>query len=257
MLEYKEVQDHFTVVFGPAEEDNTYYIEQMFQKCAKELPKQVRYVPNGAILLDYLTGREYLEEIMRQYKVDGQDTVDFLAEYFDLPLDIQLLDMSYEQNKFVALVGGILSEPKLLILDRPFEYFSKEESLKLLKILDWIHRKGIAIVIATAHYEDVCDYGDAYVYIRDGELIEQAIENKEENFVKKIVVKKGDFETLSTYLGEPDKKGMDGVTYYSSLDWVEIALILREGNIEDRNVVISMATKEELLDMKEEMNVSE
>lgn len=257
MLEYKEIQNHFTVVFGPEEEDNTYYIEQMFQKCVKELPKQVRYVPKGAILLDYLTGREYLQEVIRQYKVEDQETMDFLAEYFELPLDIQLLDMSYEQNKFVALVGGILSEPKVLILDRPFEYFSKEESLKLLKILDWIHRKGIAIVIATEHYEDVFDYGDAYVYIRDGELIEQAIENKEENFVKKIVVKKGDLETLSRYLGKPDKSGIEGVTFFSSLDWVKIALILQEGNVEDRDVVISMATKEELLDMKEEMNVSE
>lgn len=257
MLEYRDVQNHFTVVFGPEEEDNTYYIEQMFQKCVKELPKQVRYVPKGAILLDYLTGREYLQEVNCQYKVEDKETMDFLAEYFELPLDVQLLDMSYEQNKFVALVGGILSEPKVLILDRPFEYFSKEESLKLLKILDWIHRKGVAIVIATEHYEDVCDYGDAYVYIRDGELIEQALENKEENFVKKIVVKKGDFSTLSRYLGKPDKNGIEGVTFFSSLDWVKIALILREGNVKDRDVVISMATKEELLDMKEEMNVSE
>ena len=257
MLEYKEVQNHFTVVFGPEEEDNTYYIEQIFQKCAKELPKQVRYVPKGAILLDYLTGREYLKEVIRQYKVEDKESMNVLAEYFDLLLDIQLLDMSYEQNKFVALIGGMISEPKLLILDSPFEYFSKEESLKLLRVLDWIHRKGVAIVIATTHYEDVCNYGDAYVYIRDGELIEQAIENKEENFVKKIVVKKGDFLTLSRYLGKPDGNGIEGVTFFSNLDWVKIALILREGNVADRDVVISMATKEELLDMKEEMNVSE
>lgn len=264
MLEYKEIQNHFTVVFGPEEEDNTYYIEQMFQKCAVELQGQVRYVPNGAILLDYLTGREYLEEIVRQYKVEDKESMEELAEYFDLPLDTQLLDMSYEQNKFVALVGGIVSEPKVLILDRPFEYFSKEESLKLLEILKWIYSKGVAIVIATKHYEDVCDYGDAYVYIRDEELIEHAIENKEENFVKKIVVKKGDFATLSRYLGKPAGNGIEGVTYYSSLDWVKIALILREGKVADRDAIISMATKEELLDMKypsekkeEEWNVSE
>ena len=257
MLEYKEVQDHFTVVFGPTEEDNTYYIEQMFQKCAKELPKQVRYAPKGAILLDNLTGREYLKEVIRQYKVEDKESMYLLAEYFDVPLDIQLLDMSYEQNKFVALIGGMISEPKALILDRPFEYFSKEESLKLLKILDWIHRKGVAIVIATPHYEDVYDYGDAYVYIRDGELIEQAIENKEENFVKKIVVKKGNLLILARYLGEPAKNGIEGVTFFSNLSWGEIALILREANVADRDVVISMASKEELLDMKEEMNVSE
>ena len=58
MLEYKEIADHFTVVFGPEKEDNTYYIEQMFEKCRAELPKQVRYVPHGALLLEHLTGRE-------------------------------------------------------------------------------------------------------------------------------------------------------------------------------------------------------
>lgn len=264
MLEYNQIQNHFTVVFGPNEDDNTYYIEQTFQKCSNELPGQVRYVPNGAILMDYLTGREYLEEVIRQYKTEDKESMEELAEYFDVPLDTQLLDMSYEQNKFVALIGGIISEPKALILDRPFEYFAKEESLKLLEILKWIHSKGVSIVIATKHYEDVCDYGDSYVYIRDEELIEQAVENKEENFVKKIVVKQGDVSVLSRYLGKPAEKGMEGVTYFSSLDWVKIALILREGKVADRDVVISMATKEEILDMKypaekkeEEMNVSE
>lgn len=264
MLEYKEIQTHFTVVFGSNEEDNTYYIEQIFQKCLSELPGEVRYVPNGVILMDYLTGREYIEEIIRQYKVEDKESMEELAEYFGVPLDVQLLDMSYEQNKFVALIGGIVSEPKVLILDMPFEYFSKEESLKLLEILKWIHGKGVAVVIATKHYEDACYYGDAYVYIRDGELIEQTLEDKVENFVKKIVVKKGDFATLSRYLGKPAGNGIEGVTYYSSLDWVKIALILRESKVADRDVVISMATKEELLDMKypkenkeEDMNVSE
>lgn len=264
MLEYKDIENHFTVVFGPEEEDNTYYIEQMFQKCTRELPKQVRYVPNGALLLDYLTGREYLKEVMRQYKVEDKERVNELAEYFEFPLDTQLLDMSYEQNKFVALIGGIISEPKALILDRPFEFFSKEEALKLLEVLKQMQSKGTAIVIATKHYEDVFDYGDAYVYIRDEELIEHAIENKNENFVKKIVVRKGDFSNLSRNFGEPYKNGIEGMTYFSGFDWEKIALILRESKVADRDVVISMATKEDLLDRKypsekkeEEMNVSE
>lgn len=250
MLEFKDIEKHITVVFGPQEEDNSYYIEQIFQKCLEELSRQVRYVPNGAIFLDYLTGREYLKEIIRRYKVEDEEFIDELAEYFGLSLDSQLLDMSYEQNKFVALIGGMLSRPQLLILDRPFEYFSKEESLKLLEVLKRLQKEGMSIVIATKHYEDACDYGDAYVYIRDEELIEQAVENKKENFMKKIVVKDTKVTDLLQSFGEPARCGLDGKTYFSSLGWLEIAHVLQEAKVSDRDVVISMATKEELLDMK-------
>ncbi|MBQ2900554.1 MAG: hypothetical protein IJE49_01740 [Agathobacter sp.] len=257
MLEYKEIQNRFTVVFGPEQEDNTYYMEQMFQKCRQEVDRLVRYVPHGVLLLEQLTGREYLEEVAYQYKIEDTEIIQELAEHFELPLDLQLLDMTYEQNKFVAILGGIISEPKVLLLDRPFEYFTQEESLKLLEILKWIYGKGVAIVIATEHYEDVHDNATFYVYLRDGEMIEQAEEDKGANFVKKLVIKKGDFAEVSRYLGKPVAQGVEGVTYYTDLDWVKVALILREGKVADRDVNILMATKEELLNMKYPAEIKE
>ena len=90
------------------------------------LCKQIlAYVPDNPDLYDYLTGIQYLNFLADIFKVDARERTQRIGDYADqFALTVNLGDLissySHGMKQKLALMGALLHEPKLLILDEPF-----------------------------------------------------------------------------------------------------------------------------------------
>lgn len=122
---------------------------------------QIGYVPEEVVLLDSLTPREFLEFTASIRKLDRNAvnsklerlTSAFqLTQYFDTP--IAALSMGNKQK--VAIIGALMHEPRLLILDEPLIGLDARSS-KILKELITFHAKKGGAVIFSTHIMEVAE----------------------------------------------------------------------------------------------------
>jgi len=175
-------------------------------------------------------------------------------QYFGIDLSQELLDMTYEENKLVALMGGMVTMPELLILEHPFYYLSKEMRRKLLELLAKLHDKGITILLATDKYEDVAGYADSYIYIRDGEIIPSDVAAQKATALKMVKVRGERSEIFEQMVGRPVGKIPGGYYYISGLSWQELVDAIKQASINDRDVYVDMAHLDEVLDLMHKPN---
>ncbi len=87
------------------------------------LCKQIlAYVPDNPDLYDYLTGIQYLNFLADIFKVDARERTQRIGDYAEqFALTVNLGDLissySHRMKQKLALMGALLHEPKLLILD--------------------------------------------------------------------------------------------------------------------------------------------
>ena len=87
--------------------------------------KLLAYVPDNPDLYDYLTGMQYLNFMADVFGVSAEDREARIREYGELfGLTINLGDsissFSHGMKQKLALMGALIHDPKLLILDEPF-----------------------------------------------------------------------------------------------------------------------------------------
>ena len=90
-----------------------------------ECKKLLAYVPDNPDLYDYLTGMQYLNFMADVFGVSAEDREARIREYGELfGLTINLGDsigsFSHGMKQKLALMGALIHDPKLLILDEPF-----------------------------------------------------------------------------------------------------------------------------------------
>ena len=92
------------------------------------------YVPDNHSVYENLTGREYVNFIADIYKVSQEDRTRRINKYAKLldiedSLDLQIKGYSHGMQQKVCIMGALVHEPKLWILDEPFlviDHYSRE-----------------------------------------------------------------------------------------------------------------------------------
>jgi len=121
----------------------------------------IGYVPEDVLLFDSLTPREFLEFVASVRRLGADEANDRIARmvkafrmesYFDAP--IATLSLGTKQK--VAVMGALLHDPPLLILDEPLNGLDARTS-RILKELVSLHvRKGGAAIFCT-HVMEVAE----------------------------------------------------------------------------------------------------
>ena len=105
--------------------------------------KVCAYIPDNPDIYEYLTGIQYLNFIADIYQVPGkvrEERIRREAEEFGIfPVLGDLVSTySHGMRQKLVLIGALLHEPKLLILDEPFVGLDPEASL-ILKGIEFLH----------------------------------------------------------------------------------------------------------------------
>lgn len=117
------------------------------------------------LLFEQFTSLEFIEYVCEIYEVKKEGLIEkaySLMDYFDIKdfAKIKVNKLSSGSRKKLAFVTSVLVEPKLLLLDEPFESVDVISIERMKNIIRRLKEKGVTIII-TSHIlevvENLCD----------------------------------------------------------------------------------------------------
>jgi len=140
--------------------------------------KNFFYIPQKPIFYDYLTGVEYLNWISKIYKVNSP--VDELLKKFDILADSNRLMQEYSEGmiKKIVLIGAILSDAPILILDEVFSGLDPVAVYDFKVLLKNLIDEGKTIIFVSHILESVEKLCDQVIMMKNGLIVEFLDENR-------------------------------------------------------------------------------
>lgn len=141
-----------------------------------ECKSRLAYVPDNPDLYEYLTGIQYLNFVADVFGISAkerQERIQKEAEEFEILSALGDLISSYSHGmkQKLALIGALIHQPKLLILDEPFVGLDPKAALLLKNKMKALCEKGTAVFFST-HVLDVAEkLCNKVAIIRQGNLV--------------------------------------------------------------------------------------
>ncbi|HHT20349.1 MAG TPA: ABC transporter ATP-binding protein [Tissierellia bacterium] len=136
------------------------------------------FIPDNPELYEFLTGAEYLDFISDVFELDDHDRQERITKYansFELQgnLSDRVSSYSHGMKQKLALIGALIHEPKLLLLDEPFVGLDPIAARTLRGYLREVCDKGGAVVFSTHVLEVAQKICDEIAIIKNGRLVVQ------------------------------------------------------------------------------------
>ena len=146
------------------------------RKEALECKKRLAYLPDNPELYEYLTGIQYLNFMADVFQLSAgerREAIKREAEDFGIydALGDLISSYSHGMKQKLAIIGGLIHRPGLLILDEPFVGLDPEAALKLKEKMKALCAEGSAVFFST-HVLDVAEkLCNKVAIIKKGQLI--------------------------------------------------------------------------------------
>ena len=141
-----------------------------------EIKKQIGLVPDDTLLFDHLTGLEFLEFVGRMYGITGpvaRERAKELMALFEMDNEERTLIWQYSKGmrKRVAMAAALIHQPKLFLMDEPFEGVDVVGA-RLMKDILVDRVKSGATIFLTSHVLEVVErLCDRVAIIHEGRLV--------------------------------------------------------------------------------------
>ena len=138
----------------------------------------MRYIPDNPDLYAYLTGIQYLNFLSDIYGLDAATRAERIQEYADaFGITARLNDMvgsfSHGMKQKLALIGALIDEPRLLLLDEPFVGLDPKAAFTLKQHMREMTKNGAAIFFSTHVLEVAEKLCNKVAIINHGKLVAQ------------------------------------------------------------------------------------
>ena len=138
----------------------------------------MRYIPDNPDLYTYLTGIQYLNFLADIYGLDPEVRQARIQKYADaFGITSRLNDMvgafSHGMKQKLALIGALIDEPKLLLLDEPFVGLDPKAAFTLKQYMHEMTESGAAIFFSTHVLEVAEKLCNKVAIINHGQLVAQ------------------------------------------------------------------------------------
>ena len=140
--------------------------------------KVMRYIPDNPDLYSFLTGIQYLNFLADIYGLSAETREQRIQKYGDaFGITARLNDMvgsfSHGMKQKLALIGALIDEPKLLLLDEPFVGLDPKAAFTLKQYMHEMTENGAAIFFSTHVLEVAEKLCNKVAIINHGKLVAQ------------------------------------------------------------------------------------
>lgn len=150
------------------------------QKQNKEIKKSVGYISSDVRFYPKMTTDEIITYTAEMHGVtDIEQKKKYYYEMFEVDQKKKLGEMSLGNKKKVALIAGLLPEPKLLILDEPTNGLDPLMQHRLFDELNRRNKEGMTIFLSSHDLNEVQNYCTKAAFIKEGKII--TVENIEKD----------------------------------------------------------------------------
>ncbi|NLW52404.1 MAG: ABC transporter ATP-binding protein [Tissierellia bacterium] len=145
-------------------------------KDSLESKKKFAYVPDNPDIYENLTGYQYLNFIANIYDVSEQDRKARIEKYsrlFEIEGDLNdyLKGFSHGMKQKVALIGALVSDPDVLILDEPMVGLDPKSAFNLKEVMRERCDLGKSVFFSTHVMEVAEKICDRISIIKSGDII--------------------------------------------------------------------------------------
>ncbi|MFA6861211.1 MAG: ABC transporter ATP-binding protein [Bacilli bacterium] len=153
------------------------------QKQPLECKKILAYIPDNPDLFDQLTGLQYLNFIADVFSLSENDRNDRISKYamdFSLTEALSNLISSYSHGmkQKLAIIGALIHQPKLFVLDEPFVGLDPESTYRFKEIMKEFVSNGSAIFFSTHVLDTAEKLCNKVAIIKNGSLVASGLMNE-------------------------------------------------------------------------------
>ena len=145
-----------------------------------------------SFLIDFLTPDEYFSFISKINGISEQDYRMRLNRFEHIMngeivhVDKLIRNLSAGNKQKVGIIGAMLHNPRLLILDEPFNFLDPSSQLAMKKVLyDYSHDTGATIIISSHNLQHTFDLCSRITLLEHGKIIKD-VGNDEPGLYKEI-----------------------------------------------------------------------
>lgn len=141
-----------------------------------ECKRVLAYIPDNPDIYEYMTAIQYLNFIGDIFEVPTakrQELIDKYADMFEIKdkLAQPISSFSHGMKQKVVIIGALIHEPRLIIMDEPFVGLDPKATFLLKGVMREMCDNGAAIFFST-HVLDVAEkLCDMVAIIKQGKLI--------------------------------------------------------------------------------------
>ncbi len=145
-------------------------------KNEEEIKGQLASVLQPPLLFEQFTSLEFIEYVCDIYNVEKNGFIEkayALLDYFEIKdfAKIKIHKLSSGSRKKLAFVTAVLTEPKILLLDEPFESVDVISIERMKTILRKLKVKGVTVIITSHILEVVENLCDDIAILHKGRII--------------------------------------------------------------------------------------
>ena len=140
---------------------------------------------DGRFHIDFFTPEEYFTFIGRIYGID-KDTLKQRLQPFEPLMHGEILgtkkylkDFSQGNRQKVGIIGAMMIQPKVLILDEPFNYLDPSSQITVARLIEQQNRElGSTVLISSHNLSFISDISSRILLLEKGLLIKD-LNNRE------------------------------------------------------------------------------
>lgn len=137
---------------------------------------QFSYVPDNPELFENYSGNEYINFIADIYGVDTEtrkQRLDYYLNFFDIrdAMKDQISTYSHGMAQRLAIIGALIHDPQVLILDEPMVGLDAKSAYNLKQILRERAKAGKCVMFSTHVMEVAQELCDRIAIIAKGKII--------------------------------------------------------------------------------------
>jgi len=141
-----------------------------------ECKKIISYIPDNPDLYEFMSGIQYLNfisDIFGVPKTERQDKIKKYSDMFGLTSDLAqpISAYSHGMKQKLAIISGLIHDPKLMILDEPFVGLDPKAAHLLKQTMKEICDRGGAIFFSTHVLEVAEKLCNKVAIIKEGKLV--------------------------------------------------------------------------------------
>lgn len=176
---------------GIIEIENRVYNEYSIAAARKAgisiIPQELSLVPSLTVAENIFLGQRAVGKLgtiaWKQMVRDAQQVIDEFGFDLDASVRVDSLPISYRQ--LVSIIKVVAEDAKVIIMDEPTSSLSREEVLRLQKIIFMLKDRGKAIIYISHLLDEIFEIADTITVLRDGYFIDSR--KKEETNQREIV----------------------------------------------------------------------
>lgn len=138
--------------------------------------RKIAYIPDNPDIYEFMTGIQYLNFVSDIFGVDTalrRERIHLYSDAFELTADLSqsISAYSHGMKQKLAVIGALIHEPKLIIMDEPFVGLDPKAAHLLKNIMREVCDTGSAIFFSTHVLEVAEKLCDKIAIIKNGKLI--------------------------------------------------------------------------------------